>query len=367
MSNPPDRPWSEEEKYFLLTEILKRAGVSSNFLLGGYSSSARINGTKFEYLIVLIPSRPGRSMNSCRTAFNNMQAQYQPYSSTPTIPAVPTMPTMQTIAPAPASIQMPRPEVTRSSAPPVDPNLRKRPLYPADKPRAIQPRPPASVASYSSESGTSAQLSPKLEGNPGEPPRKRGRPSKAETERRKLAAEARGETYPPPRRSGSGRLKIPGPGSPAVAIASYTHAHAHPHAHANIPHLAHGPGPGSMPFDHSARPIAPAPGLQATTEERRELPNMPSRVMGPNLRELPRPPEINHPLPSPHALQLGPPDSILRFNSNPGERGVYSAIPQDRFSPDSSRRDSVASRGDPNPQGPYSEGRASTTPGEKPR
>ncbi|KAJ6021591.1 hypothetical protein N7540_007095 [Penicillium herquei] len=362
MSNPPDRPWSEEEKYFLLTEILKRAGVSSNFLV----RMIRENNIQPSWGDIPLP--PGilkkkkntpKKFDRNKTAFNNMQAQYQPYSSTPTIPAVPTMPTMQTIAPAPASIQMPRPEVTRSSAPPVDPNLRKRPLYPADKPRPIQPRPPASVASYSSESGASAQLSPKLEGNPGEPPRKRGRPSKAETERRKLAAEARGETYPPPRRSGSGRLKIPGPGSPAVAIASYTHAHAHPHAHANIPHLAHGPGPGSMPL--------PAPGLQTATDERRELPNMPSRVMGPNLRELPRPPEINHPLPSPHALQLGPPDSIPRFNSNPGERGVYSAIPQDRFSPDSSRRDSVASRGDPNPQGPYSEGRASTTPGEKPR
>src|SRR5699024_5362537 len=41
----------------------------------------------------------------------------------------------------------------------------------------------------------------------GEPPRKRGRPSKAETERRKAAAEARGETYPPPRRTGAGKLK----------------------------------------------------------------------------------------------------------------------------------------------------------------
>ena len=73
------------------------------------------------------------------------------------------------------------------------------------------------------------------------------------------------------------------------------------------------------------------------------------------------PPQGQH-LPSPHALQLGPPDPIARFNSNPADRGFFNPMPPDRFSPDSGRRDSVTSRGDPTPQGPYSEGRASTTP-----
>ncbi|KAJ5765614.1 hypothetical protein N7520_005173 [Penicillium odoratum] len=326
MSNPSDRPWTEEEKYFLLTEILKKAGIPSNYLV------RMINENRIQPNWDHIPLPPGRTMNSCRLAFDSMQSQYHTYP--PAIPAVPV----------PA---MPRPEVARASAPPIDPNLRKRPLY--DKPRAIQPRPPPSVASYSSESGTSAQLSPRLEGPgpPGEPPRKRGRPSKLETERRKAAAEARGETYPPPRRSNSGRLKPP-PSSPGVPL--YTNPISQPL----------GPNPG-VPYDSSIRPIAPAPaptsGLPGP-EERRDVP---TRTMGP-MRELPRPQEMGHPLPSPHALQLGPPDPIPRFNSNPGERDY--AIP-DRFSPDSGRRDSVTSRGDP-PKGqgvPY-DGRASTTPGE---
>jgi hypothetical protein len=106
---------------------------------------------------------------------------------------------------------------------------------------------------------------------------------------------------------------------------------------------------------------------------------MPSRSMGPNMRELPRLNEMGHPLPSPHALQLGtlqlgPPERDPfreRLNSNPGERSSYGAIPPDRFSPpDSGHRDSVASRGEREREreplmGPYAEGRASTTPGEK--
>jgi hypothetical protein len=92
------------------------------------------------------------------------------------------------------------------------------------------------------------------------------------------------------------------------------------------------------------------------------------------MRELPRPTEMGHPLPSPHALQLGtlqlgPPGPFPRLNSNPGERSAYGAIPPDRFStPDSGRRDSGASHGERErepPLGSYAEGRTSTTPGEK--
>jgi hypothetical protein len=116
----------------------------------------------------------------------------------------------------------------------------------------------------------------------------------------------------------------------------------------------------TIPYDPSAgRPIAPAPGLPGPDERR----DVPTRTMGRELPQLPRPQEMGHPLPSPHALQLGPPDAIPRFASNPGTYGV-----PDRFSPDSSRRDSVTSRGDPTPkgQGPY-DSRASSTPGENPR
>jgi hypothetical protein len=256
--------------------------------------------------------------------------------------------------------------------------MRKRPLYPSDKPlpRAIQPRPPASTASYSSESGASAQLSPRLDPGTGEPPRKRGRPSKAETERRKLAAEARGETYPPPRRSNSARLKNPtSPTSPAVgpstsfpqSIAPHAfgpkqgHIQAHGRSHSHS--IGHVPSP--MMYEPSAMRSTVPPA--SINDERRDISNRnmpgpgPSAVAGPSpsMRELPRPTEMGHPLPAPHTLQLGPPDAFPRL-SNPAER-PYSSFTS---TPDSGRRDSVTSRPDQH-QPPYPEGRMGT-PAEKP-
>ncbi|KAJ5693396.1 hypothetical protein N7462_002819 [Penicillium macrosclerotiorum] len=362
MSNPPDRPWDEEEKYTLLTEILKKAGVSSSYLV------RLINDFRIVPNWEHIPLPQGRSLSACRMAFRDMQLQYSvpppatPVAVAPTTPAVPPAPAGPiglTLTGPPAPLPMARPDVPGTSTH-MDSGLRKRPLFPAEKPlipRAIQPRPPASTASYSSES--SAQLSPRLDSTMGsEPPRKRGRPSKAETERRKAAAEARGETYPPPRRSGSGRLKIPpSPTSPAgPSMGPYPPSAIHPGP-------PQGPTPGPLPYDiPGSRPLAPAPGIPHH-EERRE---MPTRGMGPNMRELPRPAEMSHPLPSPHALQLGPPSPFSRLNSNPGERGSYGSIPPDRYSPTgSSRRDSVASRGEL-PPGPYPDSRTSTTPAEKP-
>jgi hypothetical protein len=269
-------------------------------------------------------------------------------------PAQPSHP----VAPFPPRFDMTGPPT------PMDPSMRKRPFYPSDKPvpRAIQPRPPASTgppastASYSSESGASAQLSPRLD--TGEPPRKRGRPSKAETERRKLLAEARGEPYPAPRRSGSGRLKIPpsptspaGPGPGPSQGPSNTSFPSAPSFHQKPSAPTQAPSP--MLYDSAMRSI-PAPA-----EDRRDIP---PRNLGSNMRELPRPTEMVHPLPSPHALQLGPPDAFPRLAiSSPAERAYN--FPPDRFSPsDSDRRDSVTSR--PDQPGPY-EGRMST-PSEKP-
>ncbi|KAJ5232022.1 hypothetical protein N7468_004978 [Penicillium chermesinum] len=328
MSNPPDRPWTEEEKYFLLTEILKKASVHHSHL-------------------VRLINEFRRSLNSCRIAYDAMLAQ---------APSQPAMPS--------PSVQMPRPEA-RATAP-VDPNLRKRPLYPSDKPRAIQPRPPPSVASYSSESGASTQLSPGLEAATGEPPRKRGRPSKAETERRKAAAEARGETYPPPRRLGS-RMKASTsptspPGPPIPGPAPPPQPYGYP---GNPPMHAPSPISGPIPFDPvgPARQLGPAPSFQPGTEERRDSA---ARGISHNPRELPRPQELGLPVHS-HALQLGPPNTFPRTTNESMERTAFGAIPPDRYSPDSGRRGSANSRGDPPPPGPYPERRASITPGEKPR
>ncbi|KAJ5364764.1 uncharacterized protein N7496_010477 [Penicillium cataractarum] len=398
MSNSSDTPWTEEEKNTLLSEILKKAGIPSNYLL------RIINEFRISPDWEHIPLPQGRSLSQCRLAFENMQlqlksqtqsqaqAQPQSQSQSPFQPQ-PQQPQAQHQhqyqqpphpAPPPTAVPIPRPEApgTPSS---IDANLRKRPLYPAEKPlapRAIQPRPPASTASYSSES--SAQLSPRLDTtSTGEPPRKRGRPSKAETERRKAAAEARGETYPPPRRANPNRMRIPpSPTSPAGPYPV-------PTAPGPASHPVHGPNAGLIPYDvPGPRPLAPAPSIPGASSspssnpnpsERRDIPN---RSMGPNMRELPRPTEMGHPghpLPSPHALQLGtlqlgPPDPFPRLNSNPGERSAYGAIPPDRFSPpDSGRRDSVASRGERERErereregmGSYVEARSSTTPGEK--
>ncbi|KAI2722675.1 hypothetical protein DTO013E5_3936 [Penicillium roqueforti] len=332
MSNLSDRPWTEEDKYTLLTEILKKAGFPSSYLVRMIKEYGIT--PNWEH----IPLPQGRSLSSCKTAYLNMVQQ-------------PVHPPTQPVASFPPPSDMTGPPA------PMDPStMRKRPLHPSDKPipRAIQPRPPASTASYSSESGASAQLSPRLDVAPGEPPRKRGRPSKAETERRKLLAEARGETYPAPRRSGwSRRLKVPSsPTSPAAGPSSTPFPPA--------PQAFHGPKPSPAPtlYDtptmHSAV-LPPGPG-PAPNDERRDMPPR----MNINMRELPRPTEMVHPLPSPHALQLGPPDAFPRF-SNPAERPYSFAA--DRFSPsDSSRRDSLTR---PDQPAPYSE-RTNTTQAEKP-
>src|SRR5438034_7288950 len=83
-------------------------------------------------------------------------------------------------------------------APQFSPGSKKRPLYPQTV-RVIQPKPP-SARFPGPEIRTPIQLSPSAESTVGEPPRKRGRPTKAEIERRTRIAQARGEPYPPLKR-----------------------------------------------------------------------------------------------------------------------------------------------------------------------
>lgn len=97
---------------------------------------------------------------------------------------------------------------------------RKRPLQleplhrsTPNTPRAIQPRPPTSGGgpfngSSSIDSGAQAvQISPDLDTSMSERPRKRGRPSKLETQRRMAEAKVRGEEYPPPKKKTGPKLK----------------------------------------------------------------------------------------------------------------------------------------------------------------
>ncbi|RJE26031.1 hypothetical protein PHISCL_01633 [Aspergillus sclerotialis] len=178
--------------------------------------------------------------------------------------------------------------------------MRKRPLYPSDKPilapRAIQPRPPTSATSFSSESGASTHLSSFENLIRGEPPRKRGRPSKAETERRKAAAEARGETYPPLRKSGTGRIKQEStPNSPAGTEQRGTSSPLN--TSASAPEV---PKPGMR---HELPPGRTATTMPPSSDDKTR--HIPERDRGPTIRELPRPTDVRQILPSPHALQLG--------------------------------------------------------------
>lgn len=180
MSGPPERPWTEEEKYALFTEILKKAEVPSAYLyniIRDFRISPRWGD---------IPLPSGRSLNSCQVAFENMR--------------------QQSVAPG-----QPLPPPWFPAGPPPEPPIsRKRPL-PPDRPplpRAIQPK----TGQFGGEARSPSHIPPSLEGlapRQGEPPRKRGRPSKAETERRKQAAEARGESYPPQRRPLAAKPKSP--------------------------------------------------------------------------------------------------------------------------------------------------------------
>ncbi|KAE8399784.1 hypothetical protein BDV37DRAFT_259350 [Aspergillus pseudonomiae] len=263
--------------------------------------------------------RLGRSLNSCQVTFYSMCPQHV------------QLPINPSFAPFPP----PRHESSAPPAPVLDNSqTRKRLLFPSDRPilapRAIQPRPTTSTASFSSESGASALLSPGSESMPsrGEPPRKRGRPSKAESERRRAAAEARGETYPPPRRTGSSKMKAPStPTSPS---------NIEPLAASFIPHASGSRHPGVLRSDlHYVPPPGRPPRLSGPNENQ-GMRDMPHRDIGPPVRDLPRPAEMRQRLPSPQTLHSGQRETISRME--PGER-PFEAPPPDRISfGDSSRR-----------------------------
>ncbi|KKZ60338.1 hypothetical protein EMCG_04932 [[Emmonsia] crescens] len=176
MSNPPDI-WTEEEKTFLLTEIIKKARIPPRFL---YSM---IQEHRISPAFMEIPLPPGRSLIACQNAYYHMAQEYGPLSQQRQSLSGPTAPLQ------------------------ISPGDRKRPLPPLqlDKPpaghRAIQPKPTAPGRYSSTDIRTPQQLSPSVDSSLfNEPPRKRGRPSKAELQRRSQVAQARGEMYPPIKR-----------------------------------------------------------------------------------------------------------------------------------------------------------------------
>lgn len=258
---------------------------------------------------LLIQLYPGRSLNSCQMAFSHMFNQ-QVQSSMAPRPAISHPPPLRHGSTAPA-------------APVESSGAKKRPLCPSTDrplaPRAIQPRPPASAASYSSEnSGPSTIVSPGMD----EPPRKRGRPSKLEAERRKAVAEARGETYPAPRRTGSGKSKpLSTPNSPAGTLATMNASYSPP---AGVqgpegfkPGTRYAPPPAGRPLE---------PAFSRDDQRSREMSDRGSRAA--TARELPRPPEVRQTLPSPQALNLRHPETIPRIST---AEPPFEPFPPDRI------------------------------------
>ncbi|KAI9810566.1 MAG: hypothetical protein M1826_003522 [Phylliscum demangeonii] len=147
----------------LLTEILKDAQIGPHVLLKiivEYSVEPRWSD---------IPLPPGRSLRSCQTLYQALQG-LQPYA---------------TVA---------SPYVAATTG-------RKRgggfhdAVNAAAANRALQPRPLA-YASVNGEQGT-LMPAPSIDPSAEPPKKKRGRPSRAESDARAAAAAARGEPYPP--------------------------------------------------------------------------------------------------------------------------------------------------------------------------
>ncbi|KAG5301156.1 AT hook domain-containing protein [Histoplasma ohiense] len=171
MSNPPDI-WTEEEKTFLLTEIIKRARIPPSFLY----NMIQEQGVSPAFMEIPLP--PGRSVIACQNAYDHMSQEYGNISQ------------RQRLSGPTAPLQ-------------ISPGDRKRPPpFQVEKPpaghRAIQPKPIPPGRYPSTDIRTPQQLSPNVDNSLfSEPPRKRGRPSKAEIQRRNQLAQARGDPYPP--------------------------------------------------------------------------------------------------------------------------------------------------------------------------
>lgn len=334
MSGPPEMPWTEEEKvrvstssplscclltfppvtaesiksvgdmliggivtqYALLTEILKKANVSSAHLY----NMIREFGISPRWQDIPLPS--GRSLNSCQMAFDHMRQQ-------PVAPGQPLPPPIRTEPWVPAG-------------PPPESASRKRPLFPPDRPtlpRAIQPK----IGQFpGGEVSSPIHVPPSYEGlapRQGEPPRKRGRPSKAETERRKAAAEARGESYPPQRRPLAAKQRSPlmGPGVIGASPVGATIGERPPllprtAMHAQEMQRQQGLAP-DAPIGRNDREMEPQASLPPMTEQRAIKETAPTAPTAPIT-----PPHAGPQLfPRPRESQLVPEESTLRPPEEP--------------------------------------------------
>ncbi|GIZ36992.1 hypothetical protein CKM354_000045600 [Cercospora kikuchii] len=162
MATPPEQPWSNHEKNYLLAEIIKAANPPANVLF------SVIQNVQLQPRWDETPLPPGRSLNSCRNAFEEMRRTLPVSVGTP----------MGAMAPSPLSGPIP----TLKRAYPYEASFTG-----GSSGREIRPKLPMSAAVHAQPSPT-------------EPPakKKRGRPTKAEALAKAEAAAASAVSYGEP-------------------------------------------------------------------------------------------------------------------------------------------------------------------------
>ncbi|KAK6379692.1 uncharacterized protein PV06_00412 [Exophiala oligosperma] len=192
MSNLFNAPWSNAEKVALLTYILEGAGVDvPAVLLHSINSHALMP----MWNDITLP--PGRSLNACRKAYEDMMAGTgaRSFSSMAVAPFAPQQFDPHAIQGRTASGQEPQPPTHRS----------------------IKPRPPRStespMASTTATEGFTI-LGPYAPDTGIERRKKRGRPTKEEVEERERRLALVGQTYEPKKRP----AKKPRPSETPVAL-----------------------------------------------------------------------------------------------------------------------------------------------------
>ncbi|KAF2156162.1 hypothetical protein K461DRAFT_291108 [Myriangium duriaei CBS 260.36] len=160
----PNPPWTQYEKLELMTEIIKALNISPDQLLSIVRSNSE---PPWEHMSLPM----GRSLAQCKAMYQEYVVGLPPQSHQRPVEGIRGQPYALDARPTPQQVFLPE------GPPPVVPMVNTR--YPE-----IQPRPP----NYTGGHGIA--MSPSSE-----PPRKkRGRPTKAESELRKEAAKARGES-----------------------------------------------------------------------------------------------------------------------------------------------------------------------------
>ncbi|KAL8952443.1 MAG: hypothetical protein Q9222_001634 [Ikaeria aurantiellina] len=181
MSIFPDQPFDEREERYFLAEILKDSPIQPGNLL----RVIQAEGIRPRWTEIALPY--GRSVSACQKAYDNLFFRVFPGLVHPLGPAP---------QPSPSAKSKKRPAVGTET--PGGPN------------RELQPRTPGFATVNEPLEATAYPIA--LAETSDQRKKKRGRPSKAEVEVKAAEYAARGEPYPPPRRS-----KNPKPPSEAMS------------------------------------------------------------------------------------------------------------------------------------------------------